>query len=129
MRAIMSYEIVGTDHEGGPEPELLPFTKEDIDAIIGRAKERAYELGDYQTALGRFNVDETEFDMRNLFVLGNGTDTNNRSNTMAVDVAGNLNMNQDVVANAFVDSPISLVELSNRIGLIEEKLAKLTILE
>ena len=48
---------------------------------------------------------------------------------MAVDVAGNLNMNQDVVANAFVDSPISLVELSNRIGLIEEKLAKLTILE
>lgn len=67
--------------------------------------------------------------MCNLFVLGNGTDTNNRSNTMAVDVAGNLNMNQDVMANAFVDSPISLVELSNRIGLIEEKLAKLTILE
>lgn len=46
VRAIMPYEIVGTDHEGGPEPGLLPFTKEDIDAIIGRAEERAYELGD-----------------------------------------------------------------------------------
>lgn len=85
--------------------------------------------GDTQTALGRFNVDETEFDMRNLFVLGNGTDDTNRSNAMSVDVAGNLNMNQDVVANAFGDLPISLVELSNRIGLIEEKLAKLTTLE
>ena len=82
-------------------------------------------VGDTQTALGRFNVDETEFDMRNLFVLGNGTDANNRSNAMAVDVAGNLNMNRDVVANAFGDSPISLVELSNRIGVVEEKLAKL----
>lgn len=81
--------------------------------------------GDTQTALGRYNVDETEFDMRNLFVLGNGTDANNRSNAMAVDVAGNLNMNRDVVANAFGDSPISLVELSNRIGVVEEKLAKL----
>lgn len=59
MRAIMSYEIVGTDHECGPKPELLPFTKEDIDAIIGRTEERAYELDDYQTALGRFNIDET----------------------------------------------------------------------
>ena len=82
-------------------------------------------VGDNQTALGRYNVDETEFDMRNLFVLGNGTDANNRSNAMAVDVAGNLNMNRDVVANAFGDSPISLVELSNRIGVVEEKLAKL----
>lgn len=82
-------------------------------------------VGDNQTALGRYNVDETEFDMRNLFVLGNGTDANNRSNAMAVDVAGNLNMNRDVVANAFGDSPISLVELSNRIGIVEEKLAKL----
>lgn len=82
-------------------------------------------VGDTQTALGRFNVDETEFDMRNLFVLGNGTDANNRSNAMAVDVAGNLNMNRDVVANAFGGSPISLVELSNRIGVVEEKLAKL----
>ena len=82
-------------------------------------------VGDTQTALGRFNVDETEFDMRNLFVLGNGTDANNRSNAMAVDVAGNLNMNRDVVANAFGDSPISLVELSNKIGVVEEKLAKL----
>ena len=81
--------------------------------------------GDTQTALGRFNVDETEFDMRNLFVLGNGTDATNRSNAMSVDVAGNLSMNQDVVANAFGDSPISLVELSNRIGIVEEKLAKL----
>lgn len=125
----MSYEIVGTDHEVGPEPELLPFTKEDIDAIIGRAEERAYELGDYQTALGKFNIDETEFDIHNLFVLGNGTNTSNRSNAMAVDATGNLNMNRDVVANAFGDSPISLVELSNRIGIIEEKLAKLTTLE
>lgn len=82
-------------------------------------------VGDNQTALGRYNVDETEFDMRNLFVLGNGTDANNRSNAMAVDVAGNLNMNRDVVANAFGGSPISLVELSNRIGVVEEKLAKL----
>lgn len=85
--------------------------------------------GDTQTALGRFNVDETEFDMRNLFILGNGTSISNRSNAMAVDVAGNLNMNRDVVANAFGDSPISLVELSNRIGVVEEKLAKLTTLE
>ena len=82
-------------------------------------------VGDNQTALGRYNVDETEFDMRNLFVLGNGTDANNRSNAMTVDVAGNLNMNRDVVANAFGDSPISLVELSNKIGVVEEKLAKL----
>lgn len=82
-------------------------------------------VGDTQTALGRFNVDETEFDMRNLFVLGNGTDDTDRSNAMAVDVAGNLNMNRDVVANAFGDSPISLVELSNRIGVVEEKLATL----
>lgn len=82
-------------------------------------------VGDNQTALGKYNVDETEFDMRNLFVLGNGTDANNRSNAMAVDVAGNLNMNRDVVANAFGGSPISLVELSNRIGVVEEKLAKL----
>lgn len=82
-------------------------------------------VGDTQTALGRFNVDETDFDMRNLFVLGNGTDANNRSNAMEVDVAGNLNMNRDVVANAFGGSPISLVELSNRIGVVEEKLAKL----
>lgn len=81
--------------------------------------------GDTQTALGRFNVDETEFDMRNLFILGNGTDTSNRSNAMAVDFAGNLNMNRDVVANAFGDSPISLVELSNRIGYVEEQLASL----
>ena len=86
-------------------------------------------VGDYQTALGKCNIDETEFDMRNLFVLGNGTGATNRSNAMAVDAAGNLNMNRDVVANAFGDSPISLVELSNRIGLIEEKLAKLTTLE
>ncbi len=82
-------------------------------------------VGDTQTALGIFNVDETEFDMRNLFVLGNGTDATNRSNAMTVDVAGNLNMNRDVVANAFGGSPISLVELSNRIGIVEEKLAKL----
>ena len=82
-------------------------------------------IGDYQTALGRYNVDETELDMHNLFVLGNGTSTSNRSNAMEVDAAGNLSMNRDVVANAFGDSPISLVELSNRIGLVEEKLAKL----
>lgn len=82
-------------------------------------------IGDYQTALGKFNIDETEFDMRNLFVLGNGTSLSNRSNAMEVDTAGNLSMNRDVVANAFGDSPISLVELSNRIGLVEEKLAKL----
>ena len=82
-------------------------------------------VGENQTVFGKYNVDETEFDMRNLFVLGNGTSTSNRSNAMAVDVAGNLNMNQDVVANAFGESPISLVELSNRIGIVEEKLSKL----
>lgn len=82
-------------------------------------------VGESQTAFGKYNVDETDFDFRNLFVVGNGTDNNNRSNAMAVDFAGNLNMNRDVVANAFGDSPISLVELSNRIGYVEEQLATL----
>lgn len=50
--------------------------------------------GDFQTALGKWNVADTT----SAVILGNGTDDNNRSNALTVDWSGNVDAAGDVSA-------------------------------
>lgn len=47
-------------------------------------------LGDYQTVVGKCNERDTNGD--NAFIVGNGADDDHRSNALAVDWSGNLNI-------------------------------------
>lgn len=55
-------------------------------------------VGENQTVFGKYNVDETEFDFHNLFIVGNGTDITNRSNAMVVDWNGNLSVKGGIMS-------------------------------
>lgn len=49
---------------------------------------------DYQTAIGKYNIEDTETVQANqkAFIIGNGTDGDNRSNALTVDWQGNVDI-------------------------------------
>ena len=57
--------------------------------------------GDYQTAIGSYNVEDTNDQYA--FIIGNGTSDNDRSNALTVDWNGNVGAN-NLVTNVAYDS-------------------------
>lgn len=53
---------------------------------------------DSQTVIGEFNIEDTENSHSKIkaFIIGNGTDDNNRSNALTVDWDGNINVSGDI---------------------------------
>lgn len=101
----------------------------DLNSING---EYAFTIGHYlttnvdgQTVIGRYNDYSSDSTGNSVFVIGNGTDTSNRSNAMTVDWNGNLNVSGNVTATMTDGSTISLIDIYSKIGLIEEQLASL----
>ena len=54
-----------------------------------------YASQDYQTAIGKYNVDDTNDEYA--LIVGNGSDDSNRSNAFTVDWNGNANASGDVI--------------------------------
>lgn len=76
---------------------------------------------DNQTIIGKYN----NYDDDCAFSIGNGTDEYNRSNALTVDWDGNAVFAGDVTATMTDGSTISLIDIFNRIGTVEEQLATL----
>lgn len=55
--------------------------------------------GEAQTAIGLYNISDTN----SLFIVGNGTDTTDRSNALKLDSSGNLEIAGSINASAILD--------------------------
>lgn len=80
---------------------------------------------DNQTVIGKYNDYSNDAIRTYAFVIGNGTTVIKRSNALTVDWDGNAVFAGDVTATMTDGSTISLIDIFNRIGTVEEQLATL----
>lgn len=66
--------------------------------------------------MGQYNVEDTADKFA--FIIGNGTDLTARSNAFAIDWQGNIYVNNS-------DSPVNVLELMNRLSVLEAKVTAL----
>ena len=72
--------------------------------------------GNCSHVMGRSNVEDTQ--KKFAFIIGNGTNSKNRSNAFAIDWQGNIYVNNS-------DSPVNVLELMNRLSALEAKVTAL----
>ena len=69
-----------------------------------------------QVAIGKYNIADNN--NRYAFIIGNGSSNTSRQNAFAIDWSGNIYVDNS-------DTPVNVLDLLNRISLLESKIAEL----
>jgi hypothetical protein len=86
---------------------------------IGSHAEGQYTIanGEYQHVQGKYNIEDSND--KYAFIIGNGTDNDNRSNAFAVDWNGNIYVNNSETGVDVSDLLARIIVLENKVAALE----------